>query len=118
MTLVVVLLLGAGFVLIISAIETDPTTGRSVSVTKTISDIWNDRVSFQQPAVSTANPGSSSSSSSGGTGQLPGTLPGGTLPGSTILPGGTFLGGSAPAANLTGDAYRRQLVTAYLQSQR
>ena len=51
MTLVVVLWFGLGVVLIVSAIETDPATGKSVSVLKTISDIWNDRVDFTQPAT-------------------------------------------------------------------
>lgn len=99
MTLLVVLMLGAGFVLIISAIETDPSTGKSISVLKTIGDIWNDRVSFQQPAISSGNPGSSSSSSSSGS-------PAWTAP----------FGGSAPT--LSSDAYRRAMVLAYVQSQR
>ena len=50
MTLVVVLLLGLGSVLFISAIETDPTTGKSVSVIATIQQIWNNDVNFSQPA--------------------------------------------------------------------
>ena len=49
MTLVVVLLLGLGSVLFISAIETDPTTGKSVSVIATIQQIWSDQVDFGQP---------------------------------------------------------------------
>ena len=49
MTLVVVLMFGLGFVLIASAIETDPKTGKSVSITQTVSDIWNDNVDFSQP---------------------------------------------------------------------
>lgn len=48
MTLVVVLLFGLGTVLIISAIETDPKTGKSVSVLQTIQDVWNNKVDFSQ----------------------------------------------------------------------
>ncbi len=51
MTLIVVLLWGLGAVLIISAIETDPKTGKSVSVLQTISDVWNNRLDFSQPAA-------------------------------------------------------------------
>lgn len=52
MTLIVVLLFGLGSVLIVSAIETDPKTGKSVSVLQTIADVWNNRVDFSQPAAS------------------------------------------------------------------
>ncbi len=51
MTLIVVLLWGLGAVLVISAIETDPKTGKSVSVLQTISDVWNNRLDFSQPAA-------------------------------------------------------------------
>lgn len=49
MTLVAILLFGLGAVLVMSAIETDKTTGKSVSVLQTISDVWNDRLDFSQP---------------------------------------------------------------------
>ena len=51
MTLVVVLLFGFGALLVISSIETDPTTGKSVSVLQTIGDVWNNRVDFSQPSA-------------------------------------------------------------------
>ena len=50
MTLVVVLLLGLGSVLVISAIETDPTTKKSISVMTTIQQLWDNNVNFSQPA--------------------------------------------------------------------
>ena len=46
----VVLLLGLGSVLVISAIETDPTTGKSISVIATIQQIWDNNINFSQPA--------------------------------------------------------------------
>jgi len=52
MTLLVVIILGAGMVLIASAIETDKTTGKSVSIIQTIKDIWNGGVDFSQPSMS------------------------------------------------------------------
>ena len=61
MTTVVILILGFGAILIISALETDPSTGNSVSVLQTISDVWNNKVSFAQPSSST--PGSASTPS-------------------------------------------------------
>lgn len=63
MTLVVVLLFGLGTVLILSAIETDPKTGKSVSVIQVIQDVWNNKVDFSQPGSSSSD---SSGSSSGG----------------------------------------------------
>lgn len=51
LTLVVVLLFGLGTVLIVSAIETDPTTGKSRSVTGTIADVWNNSLDFGQGIV-------------------------------------------------------------------
>lgn len=60
MTLVVVLMFGLGSVLVISAIETDPTTGKSVSVVQTIQDVWNNRVDFSQPSTSAATNGGGS----------------------------------------------------------
>lgn len=57
MTLVVVLMFGLGGVLIASAVETDPKTGKSVSITQTISDIWNDKVDFSQPGGAASNGG-------------------------------------------------------------
>ena len=68
MTLVVVLLLGLGSVLFISAIETDPTTGKSVSVPQTVQQLWNSQVNFSQP------PGPSSSGGGGGKTYLADTL--------------------------------------------
>ncbi len=50
MTLVVVLLFGLGSVLILSAIETDPATGKSVSVLLTIANVWNNKLDVSQPA--------------------------------------------------------------------
>jgi hypothetical protein len=52
MTLLVVLFLGAGFVLIASSIETDKATGKSVSIIQTIKDIWTNNVDFSQPTWS------------------------------------------------------------------
>ena len=52
MTLLVVLLLGLGGVLVVSAIETDPGTGKSVSIMGTLGDIWNNTLDFSQPAMS------------------------------------------------------------------
>lgn len=49
MTLVALLLFGLGAVLIMSAIETDKTTGKSVSVLQTIVGVWNDKLDFSQP---------------------------------------------------------------------
>lgn len=63
MTLVVVLLFGLGSVLVISAIETDPTTGKSVSVLQTIQDVWNNKVDFSQPATT---PGGGAAANGGG----------------------------------------------------
>jgi hypothetical protein len=52
LTLVVVLLFGLGSVLVMSAIETDPATGKSVSVLQTIANVWNNQLDFSQPASS------------------------------------------------------------------
>lgn len=60
MTLVVVLLFGFGALLVISAIETDPTTGKSVSVLQTIGDVWNNRVDFSQPGTNASTGGGGS----------------------------------------------------------
>lgn len=53
MTTVVILMMGFGVILIISAIETDPATGNGMSVLQTFSDVWNNRVSFSQPGGAT-----------------------------------------------------------------
>lgn len=47
MTTVVILLLGFGAILIVSAIESNP-DGSDVSVLQTISDVWNDKLNFTQ----------------------------------------------------------------------
>lgn len=60
MTLVVVLLFGLGSVLIISAIQTDPATGKSTSVIQTAQAIWADKVNFSQPATPPATNGGGS----------------------------------------------------------
>lgn len=56
MTLLVVLMLGLGAVLIVSAFETDPGTGHSVPVLQTIADVWNNTVDFSQPGKSDQPP--------------------------------------------------------------
>lgn len=58
MTTVVILMIGFGAVLIISSLETDPTTGQPVSIVQTVQDIWNDDVNFSQtaPTTTTGNP--------------------------------------------------------------
>jgi hypothetical protein len=47
MTTVVILLLGLGSVLIVSAIESNP-DGSDVSVIQTVKDVWDDTLNFQQ----------------------------------------------------------------------
>jgi hypothetical protein len=59
-TLVVVLLFGLGSVLIISAIQTDPATGKSTSVLATIQDVWNNKLDFTQPTSAPAANGGGS----------------------------------------------------------
>lgn len=110
MTLLVVLMLGAGVVLIVSSIQTDPTTGKSVSVLQTISNIWNNKLTGSQAgfaaganaaaALSTANPNNPPNNppNTGGKG------------GATA----TGMGGG----DLSADAYRAAIVRAVLQSQR
>lgn len=118
MTLLVVLMFGFGAVLIISAIETDPKTGKSVSITQTINDIWNNTVDFSQPAESGGNAGGGQTANSGGGGGGGGSFilqP----PGSPLNPpppgGGPGLGTAAgPDA---ADAYRQGVVRAWLRSQ-
>lgn len=92
MTLVVVLLLGLGAVLVVSAIETDPTTGKSVSVIQTAQDIWANNVNFAQPSVGIGN--------SGATG--PGHNPGPGLGGA----GGAFADTLAHRASLVREHVR------------
>ena len=115
MTLVVVLMLGLGVALVVSSIETDPATGRSVSLVQTFQDIWNDKVNFSQPQVSSGNPGSSSSNSPGWHSPWgPGGAGSPGLPGS---PGGVFVGGAAGTAAQY-DNYRAAVLRAQLQAQR
>ena len=98
MTTVVILMMGFGAILIISAIETDPNTGNSVSVLQTISDVWNNRVSFTQPSMTTGGPpASGGGGSSGGFGSR--------LPPQPVTPLGT-------AAQY--DAFRRDTVRHYI----
>lgn len=78
MTLVVVLLLGLGAVLIVSAIETDPTTGKSVSVLQTVQQIWNDQIDFGQPAGPPAQNGAGSAGGFSST--IPATGANGAVP--------------------------------------
>lgn len=107
MTLVVVLLLGLGAVLIVSAIETDPTTGKSVSVVKTIAEIWNDQVDFSQPA----GPPAQSGNNGGGTVPTDPNNPAWTT--GAKLPGAT--GGATPLAAPV--SYPQAAARAYVQQQ-
>lgn len=61
MTLLVVLLLGGGAVMILSALESNP-DGTDVSVLQTIKDIWNDNLSFKNQKI-TQGPNTSGGSS-------------------------------------------------------
>lgn len=113
MTLLVVLMWGAGAILIVSAIETDPSTGQSVSVLQTVSDIWNDKVDFHQPASTSGGP-----NLPGGNGgvQLPGWPPTNPFPQASAS---VVTGGAAGRSGLASyDAYRNAEVRAWLQSQR
>lgn len=89
MTLLIVLMFGLGTVLIVSAIETDPATGNSISVLQTMQDVWNNDLP-----------------STGGSGTQ-------TPPGHGQQPQFGNMGGSAAY-----DRYRSAVVQAYLQSQR
>jgi hypothetical protein len=100
MTLVVVLLLGLAAVLIVSAIETDPTTMKSVSVLGTIQQIWTDQVDFSQPA------GPASAPAQGG-GTIP-TDPNNPAWTTSARPGTT---GAAPLS------YQQAATLAYIQQQ-
>lgn len=99
MTLLVVLLYGLGAVLVASAIETDHKTGRSVSITQTVQDIWNDTLDFSQPASNSSSGTSSNTSTTGG---------------------GTFtVAATAPnpsTSTLAAASYQNAAVAAYLQS--
>lgn len=98
-------MLGTGIVLIVSAIETDPKTGKSVSILQTVSDIWNNNL----PGTSSA----SASSAGAGAGQAPA---GGT-PSNPGGPGGQVPQfGSGGSANY--GAYQAAVTQAYVQSQR
>lgn len=66
MTTVVILLLGAGLVLITSAVESTA-SGSDVSILQTISDIWQDKVNFQQGNTPAPGTGSGPAPSQGGT---------------------------------------------------
>lgn len=92
MTLLVVLMLGAGAVLILSAIQTDPATGQSVSVIQTIRNVWNNKLT---PSQAGFNAGANAATA---------------VATATPATGG--------AVNLTPDAYRAAIVRAYIQSQR
>lgn len=48
MTLFVVLLFGLGTVLIVSGYETDPATGKSVSIWNTVQLIWAGEITFAE----------------------------------------------------------------------
>ena len=100
MTRVIVLMLGTGVVLIVSSIETDPKTGKSVSILQTVSDIWNNNL----PGTSSAGAGAGQAPA-GGTPSNPGG-PGGQVP--------QF--GSGGSANY--GAYQAAVTQAYVQSQR
>ena len=97
MTTVVILMIGFGAILIISAIETDPTTGKSVNVLQTMVDVWQDNLDFSQPT-----PPPSSGAASGKSGQ-PGQSSAITQPG--ILPGGT----AAPSLAFRSDLVRHDV---------
>src|SRR5215471_2354771 len=109
MTLLVVLMWGFGTVLIISAMETDPATGHSVSVLQTIQDIWQNKLSFPSgESVDTGGPGHSPGAGRGATG-LAGPPPG--RPPVTPPGGGPGKGGASPY-----DDYRAAVMRAWIQS--
>ena len=78
MTTLVILLLGYGAVLIVSAIESNA-DGSDVSVMQTISDIWNDKVDVHKGNTppSTAPPGNNPPVPGPG---LPAQIPGAPMP--------------------------------------
>lgn len=98
MTTVVILMIGFGAILIISAIETDPATGKDVSVTQTFRDVWDNQLDFSQPT-----PPPSSSGAAGSTGGQSGQSSAITQPG--ILPGGT----GAPSLGFRSDLVRHDV---------
>jgi hypothetical protein len=109
MTLLVVLFLGAGAILVASAIESDPKTGENVSILKTLSGIWNNTADFSQPAQTQGNlsPASNGAGSTGSFGTPLATSAGG--PGGTV----NFVGSGGAAGNV---AYRQSVVRAWVQS--
>lgn len=97
MTLIVLLLLGGGAVFILSAFTTDPATGHSESVVKTIADVWSDRVLVASPPQATNSTPSDSGSSSEPAGTRASDT--GSGPGRRAVPVG-LTGNAATAAYL------------------
>lgn len=90
MTTVVILMMGFGAILIISAIETDPTTGADVSVLQTFRDVWDNRLDFSQPSSGPSSPASGGGGGGGGGGSNGGLAQGHLAPLGTAAPSLAF----------------------------